>query len=74
MIDVKFTEYACVITIVDEDGTKHILTLSKLYAKITPDDCKWRFSEGKRISVTLKKWLETDWSELIGVHELLKDK
>ncbi len=65
MIDISFSEYACEIKVVDENGMTHILTLQKLYEKIEPDDCKWRFSEGKRISVTFKKWLETKWKTLL---------
>ena len=65
MIDVSFSEYGCDIKVVDENGLTHLLVLQKLYEKIEPADCKWRFSEGKRISVTFKKWLETKWVTLL---------
>ena len=64
MIEVKFDEYLCDIKVVDEDGTQHVLNVSKLHEKIIPDKSSWRHSE-KRISITMKKWLETSWSELI---------
>ena len=64
MVDVNFEEYKCGVKVVDEAGTEHILTLSKLHEKIEVDKSLWKFSE-KRISITLKKWLETSWSELI---------
>jgi len=64
MVDVQFEEYKCLVTVMDEAGTQHVLTLSKLHEKIEVDKSLWKFSE-KRISITLKKWLETSWSELI---------
>ena len=65
MIEVKFEEYSCDLRVVDEAGTEHILPLSKLNEKIEPESSTWRFSEGKRISITLKKWLETKWVNLL---------
>ena len=53
------------VKVVDEAGTEHKLTLFKLYEKIEVDKSLWKFSSGKRISITLKKWLETKWSELM---------
>ena len=64
MVDVSFEDYACNIKVIDEDGTEHVLNLSKLHEKIMPDKCSFRHSD-KRISITLKKWLETSWTELI---------
>ena len=64
MVDVEFGEYKCVIKITDEDNTLHLLTLDKLHEKILPDKSLWKHSE-KRISITFKKWLETEWKELI---------
>ena len=64
MVDVKFDEYLCDIKVIEEDGTTHVLNLSKLHEKIMPEKSSFRHSE-KRISITLKKWLETSWSELI---------
>ena len=64
MVDVQFEEYKCNVKVVDEAGTQHVLNLFKLYEKIEVDKSLFKFSE-KRISITLKKWLETKWSELI---------
>ena len=64
MVEVQFEEYVVDIKIVDENGTEHILQLSKLYEKIEEADSIWKFSE-KRISITLKKWLETKWTTLL---------
>ena len=65
MVDVTFEEYVCDIKVVDEEGTKHVLNLSKLFEKIEPENSTFRVSEGKRITVTFKKWLETKWSNLL---------
>ena len=65
MVDVSFEEYICNIKIVDEEGTNHVLLLSKLYEKIEPENSTFRVSEGKRITVTFKKWLETKWNTLL---------
>ena len=64
MVDIKFEEYSCDVKIVDEAGTEHVLPLSKLYEKIEEADSVWKYSE-KRISITLKKWLETKWNSLL---------
>ena len=64
MVDVKFDEYLVDIKVIEEDGTTHVLNLSKLHEKIMPEKSSFRHSE-KRISITLKKWLETSWTELI---------
>ena len=64
MVDVEFGEYRCVIKITDEDNVLHLLDLNKLHEKVLPDKCLWKHSE-KRISITFKKWLETEWKELI---------
>ena len=64
MIDIKFEEYSVDIKVVDEAGTEHVLGLSKLFEKIEEADSLWKFSE-KRISITLKKWLETKWNSLL---------
>ena len=65
MVDVQFTEWTCEVNVVDAEGTTHILKLGKLHEKIEAEKSKFRFSEGKRISVTLKKWLETKWDKLL---------
>ena len=65
MIEVAFDEYACNVVIKDAEGQIYKLTLSKLHEKIEIDKSSWRFSEGKRISITFKKWLETKWTALL---------
>ena len=65
MIDVAFNEWTVDVTVKDADGTLHILALNKLSEKIEIEKSTWRFSEGKRISLTLKKWLETKWNTLL---------
>ena len=64
MVDVKFEDYLVNVTVMDEDGTQHVLNLAKLHEKIMPGKSIFKHSE-KRISITLKKWLETSWTELI---------
>ena len=64
MVEVKFEEYSVDVRVVDEAGMEHILPLSKLFEKIEEADSTWRWSE-KRISITLKKWLETKWTALL---------
>ena len=66
MISVKYDEYECNISVVDEEGTTHVLQLYKLYEKIEPQKCSMRYS-AKRFTVTLHKWLETSWKELTRV-------
>ena len=63
MVDVKFEEYLCDIKITDQEGTCHVLNLYKLSEKIEPTNCSFRVS-AKRITITLKKWLETSWTDL----------
>ena len=65
MIEVAFDEWRVDVKVVDADGTTHVLSLNKLSEKIEVDKSTWRFSEGKRISLTLKKWLETSWKTLM---------
>lgn len=65
MIEVAFDEWRIDVRVVDADGTTHLLSLNKLSEKIEVDKSSWRFSEGKRISLTLKKWLETSWKTLV---------
>ena len=65
MIEVAFNEFSCTVVVTDAEGQIYKLSLSKLFEKIEIDKSSWRFSEGKRISVTLKKWLETKWTSLL---------
>ena len=64
MVNVSFTEFQVDIKITDSEGTQHVLPLQKLYEKIEPENSSFRFTEGKRITITLKKWLETKWLTL----------
>ena len=63
MVDVKFEEYLCDIRVTDEEGTVNVLNLYKLTEKIEPQNCSVRVRPN-RITITLKKWLETAWTEL----------
>ena len=63
MVDVKFEEYLCDIRVTDEEGTVNVLNLYKLTEKIKPQNCSVRVRPN-RITITLKKWLETAWTEL----------
>ena len=65
MIDVQFEEYQCDVKITDEEGKVHTLNLNKLLEKIEPQNSTWRFSaSSNRITISLKKWLETAWTDL----------
>lgn len=63
MVDVQFEEYLCDIKITDEEGTVNVLNLYKLSEKVEPQNCSVRVRPN-RITITLKKWLETAWTEL----------
>ena len=41
-----------------------MLRLEKLYEKIEVDGSTWRFKPN-RITIIMKKWLETSWKELV---------
>ena len=64
MVNIAIEEYKVDILIVDENGVNHILDLSPLYEKVELDKSSWRINE-KRITIILKKWLETKWFKLI---------
>ena len=64
MVDIKFNEYSCDIKVVDEMGTINILDLAPFYEKIEVDKSAWRYTE-KKLSITLKKWLDTKWLTLV---------
>jgi len=40
------------------------MKLFRTYEKIEPANCTWRFKPN-RITIIMKKWLETSWKELI---------
>ena len=63
MVDIQFKEYEIQIRIVEESGNENVLSLKPLYEKIEPEKCQWRHTE-KKITITLRKWLETKWSTL----------
>ena len=63
MIDIQFNAFSVDVRIVEADGTENILNIKPLYEKIETENCSWRYSE-KKISITLKKWLETSWLTL----------
>ena len=64
MVEIKFEEYKIDILIVDETGLNHILELAPLYEKVELDKCTWKISE-KRITIILKKWIDTKWFKLM---------
>lgn len=64
MVDISFDEFKVDITVVDENGLNNILELAPLYEKIEVDKSSWRINE-KRITISLKKWLETKWYKLM---------
>ena len=66
MVDVTFEEYLCDIKVTDEEGMVNVLNLFKLTEKIEPQNCSFRVSSN-RITITLKKWLETAWTTLTRV-------
>ena len=64
MVDVNFETFGVEIKVIDAEGTTHVLNLFKLYEKVEPENCSWRFKPN-RITIVLKKWLETSWKELV---------
>lgn len=64
MVTIKFEEYKIDILIVDEAGVNHLLDLQPLYEKIEVDKSSWKISE-KRITIILKKWIDTKWFKLM---------
>ena len=64
MVDVNFEDYLCDIKVTDEEGNINVLNLYKLQEKIEPQNCSMRFKPN-RITIIMKKWLETAWSQLI---------
>jgi hypothetical protein len=63
MVEIKIDEFKVDILVVDETGLNNILELAPLYEKVEVDKSSWRINE-KRITITLKKWLETKWYTL----------
>ena len=52
------------LRMVDEEGQVYFLNFPKLYEKIEPEKSSFRLRSNK-IVITLHKWLETKWKELI---------
>ena len=63
-VSVNFEDYLCDIKVTDEEGNINVLNLYKLQEKIEPQNSSVRFRPN-RITITMKKWLETSWSQLI---------
>jgi len=63
MVSVEFEEYLCDVKVTDEEGNVHVRNFYKLSEKIEPENCSVRVRPN-RITITLKKWLETSWTEL----------
>ena len=64
MVDIKIEEFKVEVLVVDETGLNNVLELTPLYEKVEVDRSSWRINE-KRITITLKKWLETKWYTLL---------
>ena len=64
MLDVQFGESSLNIKLVDEEGQAYFLNFVKLCEKIEPEKSSVRLRSNK-IIVTLHKWLETKWKDLV---------
>ena len=64
MIDVQFADTSLTIKLADEEGQAYFLNLAKLSEKIEPEKSSVRVRSNK-IVVTLHKWLETKWKDLV---------
>ncbi len=64
MLDVQFGESSLNIKLVDEEGQAYFLNFAKLCEKIEPEKSSVRLRSNK-IIVTLHKWLETKWKDLV---------
>jgi len=42
-----------------------VLNLERIYYEIVPEDCKWKVSTNKRITLSLKKKVESTWLKLL---------
>ena len=54
------------IKMIDSEGQQYFLNFNKLYEKIEPEKSKWVLRSNK-VVITMHKWLETKWKELIRV-------
>jgi len=59
------------ILIIDEKEINHVLAFNPLFKKVIVDQCKWRMSDTK-ITVTLKKLVDENWSDAKWRHSSLK--
>ena len=64
MLDIQFKDTQLLIRVIDEEGQVHFLNFNKLYEKIEPEKSAFRMRSNK-IIITLHKWLETKWKELV---------
>ena len=64
MLDIQFKDTQLQIRVIDEEGQVHFLNFNKLYEKIEPEKSAFRMRSNK-IIITLHKWLETKWKELV---------
>ena len=72
MIDVQFVDKETFsVKIDDNKGIEYKLHLTDLSNEIDTEKCQWRFSAGKRITVTLKKKEEEKWWRLTKYIHLL---
>merc|ERR1711990_1108620 len=62
--EVKFLEKALRL-IVHGKQLDHVLLLEKIYYEIVPEECSFRVSRDKRISLTLKKKEAFTWLKLL---------
>ena len=63
-MDIQFKDTQLLIRVIDEEGQVHFLNFNKLYEKIEPEKSAFRMRSNK-IIITLHKWLETKWKELV---------
>lgn len=64
MLDISFAEQSLSVKLVDEEGQSYFLTFAKLCEKIEPEKSSFKLRSNK-IIITLHKWLETKWKDLI---------
>ena len=64
MLDIQFEALSLNIKLVDEEGQAYFLSFPKLCEKIEPEKSQVRLRSNK-IIITLHKWLETKWKDLI---------
>jgi len=63
-VDVKWLPKACKLR-VRAEKYDWVLDLDKIYYEIVPAECKFRVSQGKRVTLTLKKREKFTWLKLL---------